>query len=504
MNLLELPQTIPWLSLIWGSLLVAAAAITLVPAEQKRVIRAIGSGGALLSLLLTLLVYAAYQPGGARYQFVEQIAWLPQLGINYTLGVDGISLAMLLLNGLVIFTATLMSWNVEERLQSYWLLLLLLGAGAYAVFMALDLFLLLVCYELTLLPKFLLIGGWGRTRREYGATKLALYMMAGSTLIIIGAIAVYFGSGLRSFDMRLLSSSALFSSTFQAQWFLPLFIGFAVLAGMVPLHSWAPTGHVAAPTAASMLLAGVMMKLGAYGCLRVAVEILPAGAMVWLLPLAGLTVVGAVFGSLAALGQRDFQYMGGYLSVGHMALALMGIAAGNRIGLTGAVLQLFAHGVLTALLFAVVGRMVYDRTHTRQIAELGGLRQVMPFAALVFVIGGLSSMGMPGLAGCWGEVNIFIGMWGRFPPPARLAARLIPITGGYALWAIGRVFFGELRNPAFLQLPRLTWQEYLAGGVLAAVLIVAGVAPGFLTDPISSGVAPIADALTQAGMLAGR
>jgi NADH-quinone oxidoreductase subunit M len=504
MNLIDIPSNIPWLSLIWLSLVVAAAAVALVPATQRQTIRAIGTGGALVSLLLTLAVYAAYDPNGSRFQFVEQVAWLPQLGISYSLGVDGIALPMLLLSGLVIFTAALLSWNVEERAQSYWALLLLLGAGAYAVFMALDLFLLIVCYELTLLPKFLLIGGWGKTRREYGATKLALYMMAGSALIIIGAIAVYFGSGLRTFDMRLLSSVALFGADFQAQWFLPLFVGFAVLAGIVPLHSWAPTGHVAAPTPASMMLAGVMMKLGAYGCLRVAIGMLPAGANEWLLPLAVVTMIGAVYGALVAMVQRDFKFMVAYSSIGHMALALMGLAAGNTIGMIGAVLQLFAHGVLTALLFGVVGRMVYDRTHTRQIAELGGLRRVMPFATVVFVIGGLSSMGMPGLAGFWAEFNIFMGMWDRFPPIAILAAISIPITGGYTLWAIGQVFFGEVKNPEHLQLPRLTWQEYMAGGLLAAVLILAGVAPAFLTEPIRSGVAPIAEALSLVGAVAGR
>jgi NADH-quinone oxidoreductase subunit M len=253
-----------------------------------------------------------------------------------------------------------------------------------------------------------------------------------------------------------------------------------------------------------MMLAGVMMKLGAYGCLRVAIGMLPAGANEWLLPLAVVTMIGAVYGALVAMVQRDFKFMVAYSSIGHMALALMGLAAGNTIGMIGAVLQLFAHGVLTALLFGVVGRMVYDRTHTRQIAELGGLRRVMPFATVVFVIGGLSSMGMPGLAGFWAEFNIFMGMWDRFPPIAILAAISIPITGGYTLWAIGQVFFGEVKNPEHLQLPRLTWQEYMAGGLLAAVLILAGVAPAFLTEPIRSGVAPIAEALSLVGAVAGR
>jgi len=348
---------------------------------------------------------------------------------------------------------------------------------------------------------YLLIGIWGSTRKEYGAMKLTLYLMGGSAFIILGMVAVYYSGTLRTFDMRLLAQSALFSRDVQIIFFVPLFLGFAVLAGMFPFHTWSPTGHVAAPTAVSMLHAGVLMKLGAYGCLRVAMWIFPEGASYWLLPIAIATLINAVYGASIAMTQRDFKFMIGYSSVSHMGLTLMGLAAANTIGMTGAVLQMFAHGVMTALFFAVVGRMVYDRTHTRQFPELGGLFSVMPFAAIVFIIAGLSSMGMPGLAGFWAEFNIFMGMWQRFPLIAVLAGISIPITAGYILLAVYRVFFGELKNPEFRRLPGLTTPEYVAGAILTVVLIISGIYPAYLTEPITASVQPIAEALARAGAL---
>jgi NADH-quinone oxidoreductase subunit M len=408
---------------------------------------------------------------------------------------------MVLLNGLVIFTGALISWNIENRAREYWILLLLLAGGVYGVFVSLDLFLFFVFYELAVLPMYLLIGIWGSTRKEYGAMKLTLYLMGGSAFVILGMVAVYFGSSIHTFDMRALAQSALFPRNFQIAFFPPLFLGFAVLAGMFPFHTWSPTGHVAAPTAVSMLHAGVLMKLGAYGCLRAAMWLLPEGANFWLLPIAIATLINAVYGATIAMTQRDFKFMIGYSSVSHMGLVVFGLAAANEIGLLGSVLQMFAHGVMTALFFAVVGRMVYDRTHTRQFPELGGLARVMPFAAFVFILAGLSSMGMPGFAGFWAEFNIFMGMWQRYPLIAILAAISIPITAAYVLRAVYTVFFGELKNQSFLKLPQLTWQEYVGASILAAVLLIVGLYPAILTEPIQSGVAPIAEALQRAGAL---
>jgi NADH-quinone oxidoreductase subunit M len=502
MYLYDLPTGIPWLSLIWLSMLVPAIIMMFLKPEQKQAIRVVGTVFAFISLALSLLLFFAYDYGSPqKFQFVEEVPWLPQVGINYILAVDGLSLPMLILNGFVIFTGALMSWNIENRTREYWILLLILTAGVYGVFVSIDLFLFFVFYELAVLPMYLLIGIWGSTRKEYGAMKLTLYLMAGSAFIILGMVAVYFGSGLQTFDMRQLAQAALFSPAFQRVFFPPMFLGFAVLAGMFPFHTWSPTGHVAAPTAVSMLHAGVLMKLGAYGCLRAAMWLMPEGAHYWLLPIAIATLINAVYGATIAMTQRDMKFMIGYSSVSHMGLVVMGLAAGNEIGLIGAVLQMFAHGVMTALFFAVVGRMIYERTHTRQFPELGGMAQIMPFAAVVFVLAGLSSMGMPGFAGFWAEFNIFMGMWDRFPLVAILAAVSIPITAAYILRAIYIVFFGEVKDASFFKLPPLTWQEYAGATILAAVLLIVGLYPGILTEMISSGVQPVAQAIQQAGTL---
>jgi NADH-quinone oxidoreductase subunit M len=474
-----------------------------IPSAQRELIRWIGASFALISLVLSLLVFFGYDPAQGGFQFVERLPWIPQLGISYLLGVDGISLPMLVLNGFIIFTGALMSWNIEQRIKEYWVLLLLLTTGVYGVFIALDMFLLFVFYELAVLPMYLLIGVWGSTRKEYGAMKLTLFLMAGSALVIIGMLALYFGSGLRTFDMIVLAQNVTLPGGLQVMFFLPLFIGFAVLAGMFPFHTWSPTGHVAAPTAVSMLHAGVLMKLGAYGCLRVAMWLMPYGAREWLPLIAVLTIFNVVYGATIAMAQRDFKFIIGYSSVSHMGLVVMALAAGTQLALMGAVLQMFAHGIMTGLFFAVVGRMVYERTHTRQLPELGGLGRVMPFAAAMFVIGGLSSMGMPGFAGFWAEFNIFLGVWERYPLIAVIAALSIPITGAYILQAVYRVFFGEVQNTEFLKLPKLTWQEYTGAVILAAILLIVGIYPAILTEMIDTGVAPVVQQINGVLQVAG-
>ncbi len=503
MHLFDISPDVPWLSLTWLSTLIPCLLIMVVPSTQRELIRWIGAGFSILSLILSLILFFAYDPLQGGFQFVERLPWMPQLGINYILGADGITLPMLVLNGFIISTGALMSWNIENRLKEYWVLLLLLTTGVYGVFVSLDLFLFFVFYELAVLPMYLLIGVWGSTRKEYGAMKLTMFLMAGSALSIIGLLAIYFGSGLRTFDMPLLAENVVFSRQFQIIFFPPLFIGFAVLAGMFPFHTWSPTGHVAAPTAVSMLHAGVLMKLGAYGCLRAAMWLMPDGAQQWLPIIAVMTIFNVVYGATIAMAQRDFKFIIGYSSVSHMGLVVMALAAGNQIGLTGAVLQMFAHGIMTGLFFAVVGRMIYERTHTRQLPELGGMARVMPFAAYMFILGGLSSMGMPGFAGFWAEFSIFIGVWERYPLIAIIAAISIPITGAYILRAVYQVFFDEVKDPEFLKLPKLTWQEYTGGIVLAIILIGVGIYPAILTEMIDVGVTPIVQQLHSAVVAVG-
>jgi NADH-quinone oxidoreductase subunit M len=492
MGLISLPTGVPWLSLTWLSMVAPALIIAIIPNAQKELMRWVGAGFALLSLVLSVLIWMAYDPAVGGFQFVERLPWMPQLGISYLVGVDGISIPMLVLNGVVIFTGALMSWNIDNRAKEYWVLLLLLTTGVYGVFVALDLFLFFVFYELAVLPMYLLIGVWGSTRKEYGAMKLTLFLMAGSALTIVAMVGLYFGSGLRTFDMLVLSQTLSLDGGLQRILFPLMFVGFAVLAGMFPFHTWSPTGHVAAPTAVSMLHAGVLMKLGAYGCLRAAMWLMPAGAAQWLPLIAVLTLFNVVYGAAIATAQRDAKFIIGYSSVSHMGLVVMALAAGTQLALMGAVLQMFAHGVMTALFFSVVGRMIYERTHTRQLPELGGLGRVMPFAAVMFILGGLSSMGMPGLAGFWAEFNIFLGVWEKYPLIAVIAALSIPITGAYILRAVWAVFYDEVKDPAFLKLPKLTWQEYTGATILASILIVVGLYPAIITELINQGVEPVA------------
>jgi NADH-quinone oxidoreductase subunit M len=452
-----LPQGVPYLSFIWLVMLVGAVIIALLPGRAVNAMRWTAVVCSFLSLVVSLLVYFGYDPNGPTFQFIER------------------------------------------RVKEYFVLLLLLVVGVYGVFMSLDLFLFFVFYELAVLPMYLLIGIWGSTRKEYGAMKLTLYLMVGSAFILVGMLAVYFGSGLRTFDLvQLATFRPGFSTSFQFAFFMPMFVGFAVLAGMFPFHTWSPTGHVAAPTAVSMLHAGVLMKLGAYGCLRAAIWIMPEGAQMWAPVIITLTLLNVVYGAYIAMAQRDFKYVIGYSSVSHMGLVVMGLAALNQLSINGAILQMFAHGVMTALFFAVVGRMVYDRTHTRQLPELGGLATIFPFAAFMFIIGGLSSMGMPGTAGFFAEFNIFLGVWNRFPLVAVLAGIAIPITAAYILRVIRQVFFGEVRNPEFRRLPKLTWQEYTSGVILATLVIVMGVFPDLMHPIVNSSVTPVVQRLDTA------
>ena len=505
MGLIQLPTGIPYLTLTWLSLLVGALIITVLPGRQKEAMRWVAASVSLIALVLNILVYIGYQPDGLTLQFVERASWVPQFGISYYVGADGIGLPMLLLTGVIMFTGSLISWSIEDRVKEYFVLLLLLVIGVYGVFMSLDLFLLFVFYELAVLPMYLLIGIWGSTRKEYGAMKLTLYLMVGSVFILIGMLGVYFSgqdaAGNRTFDLIALANNSVFTRGFQVAFFMPMFTGFAILAGMFPFHTWSPTGHVAAPTAVSMIHAGVLMKLGAFGCLRVAMWIMPFGAQVWAPVIVGLTLLNVVYGATIAMAQKDFKYVIGYSSVSHMGLVIMALSTMNRTGLNGAVLQMFAHGIMTGLFFAVVGRMVYERTHTRQLPELGGLFYVMPFAGVMLIIGGFSSMGMPGFAGFFAEFNIFVGIWERFPIVAIIAAISIPITAAYILRVTRQVFFGEIRNPEFRRLPKLTWQEYTAGTILATLIIVFGLFPDLMHPLIDSGVRPIVQRLNESAQV---
>lgn len=499
----------PFLSVIIFTPLLAAVLILLLPKERKTEARMLAAAGAFVALALSVYLYVAYDKAAGGFQFSEQVAWLPALGIGYHVGADGIALPMVLLTGLVTFTGVLVSWGIEDRPREFFAFLLMLVAGVLGVFVSVDLFLLFFFYELAIFPMYLLIATWGSTRKEYAAMKLTLYLLIGSIVALVGALAMYFQSGAHSFDLLVLKQAG-FPLAFQKLWFLPVFMGFGVLAGIWPFHNWSPDGHVAAPTAVSMLHAGVLMKLGAFAALRVGVELLPDGARYWLPFVIFLVTVNVVYGAAIAMVQKDFKYVIGFSSVSHMGLVTMGVATMNVTGLNGAVMQMFSHGVMTALFFAVVG-MVYDRAHTRDIPSLGGFAKVMPGVAAAFIIGGLVSMGMPGLSGFVAELQIFMGMWRAgndpalrtvapwYPYIAMISSLGIVLTAAYVLRVVQQVFFGHFDEHKWHDLRPISAIDKVALVSLASVLIAAGVYPKWLMDMIQAGVVPVVTRLMGGG-----
>tara|TARA_B100001123_G_scaffold300153_1_gene334888 strand:+ start:320 stop:1819 length:1500 start_codon:yes stop_codon:yes gene_type:complete len=477
-----------------------AAVCGLMRPRDHRQIRWVALGTSIAGLAVALFCWQRYEAEGGIADLVD-IPWIPEMGVSFLTGYDGISLPLLLVTGLVAVCGVLFTWDLKERANEFYAYFLTLIGGVYGVFLSLDLFLLFVFYEIAVVPKYFLIANWGGERREFAAMKLVLYSFAGSALVLLGLLAVYFAAGVESFslvDLGHLTERERFTPGFQAIVFPILFVGFAILAGMWPFHTWAPTGHVAAPTAASMLLAGVVMKLGAYGCLRVAVGLLPAGAQVWAPLIAVVAIVNIGYGALVALRQNDFKYVIGYSSVSHMGFVLLGIATLHEVGMTGAVLQMFSHGVIGAVLFAMVGTVIYSRTHSRKLDEFSGLIDRMPGIAWVFVIAGLASMGLPGFSGFISELYVLIGVWksdyltGHKGWVLVGAGLGILLTFGYTLVKIHEAFFG-VRHPDGNGAPLkpykpMTTPEIIGCAILLGASLLIGLFPQLLTGVIGPSV----------------
>lgn len=467
--------------------LIAGLIILLFGRNKPGLIRPLALVASTLVLLFTVILWASYSIKDAGYQFTEYLPWLPELGIAYHLGVDGIGIAMLLMTGLVVFAGVLVSWNIDNRPNEFFSYLMFLATSVLGVFSSLDLFLLFFFLELAVFPKYLMIVIWGYPKtRNYGGMKLTLYLFIGSVLALIGALAIYSASPERTFDLLLLEKAG-FSTEMQRIWFPFVFLGFAILGGIFPFHSWAPDGHVAAPTAISMLLAGVEMKVGVFAALRVGIMLLPEGARYWATWIMVLATINVIYGAYIAMIQKDFKYVIGFSSVSHMGLVLIGFASLNYNGLLGAGLQMFSHGVMTALFFAIVG-MVYDRTHTRDIASLGGLYKVMPWAMVGFVIGGLVSMGMPGFSGFVAEIPIYMGVWQVAPVVAIISILSIVITAAYILLVVRKVFFGELPKEFEGKITDITKKDKLVIGLLSLFMVGVGFIPSLLVPLIETGV----------------
>ena len=485
-----------------------ALLLALLPKGNNALARWLALAIALGGLALGVLGFVDGMGQGRT--IIADVAWVPSMGIHYLLAADGISRVLVLLTGLAAVAGVLFSWNIELRTNEFFAFFLALIGGVYGVFLSFDLFLLFVFYEIAIVPKYFLIAIWGSTRREYAAMKLALYSFVGSAMVLIGLLAAYATAGSHSTGLIALAAagrSGALPVSFQ-MWCFPLvFTGFAILAGMWPFHTWAPTGHVAAPTAASMLLAGVVMKLGAYGCLRVGIWLFPHGLDPWGFSFIGvgswrdvfalLAVIGIVYGALVALVQTDFKFVIGYSSVSHMGFVLLGLVTLNQIGMTGAVLQMFSHGIIAGLLFAIVGRIVYERTHTRQLAELETmhLSRRMPFAAWAFVVAGMASMGLPGFSGFVAELQVLIGAWSVKPWWVAAAGVGIVVGVAYTWRVLQKAFFNDAR-PSAHELEQehkhpfaaITWPEVTGVVLLASVSLVVGLYPKILLDAIEPAV----------------
>lgn len=451
-------------------------------------IRRTAVAGAGLQFLFTcFLAYCFLQArgelAGSTLLFTGSYPWFEPLHINFSYGLDGISLIMILLTAMVVFAGVLVSGNIQEQTKEFYLLLTLLGLGAYGFFIATDLFMLFFFLEIAVIPKYLLIGIWGSGAKERNAMKLALMLMGGSALVFIGIVALYFFngavSGIYTWNMQELAQVHL-PLHLQEWLYMLTFVGFGVFTALFPFHSWAPDGHSSAPTAASMFLAGVSMKLGGYGCLRVSTYLFPEAAdeLSWIFIV--LASIAILYGAIVTLTQKDLKYMNAFSSVSHCGFVVLGIAMLTRTAIMGAVMQMVSHGVMTALFFGVIG-MIYQRTHTRQLNELSGVLKQAPFIGSVFLVVGLCSLGLPGMSGFVSEMTVFTGSWERTGLFYRIATMLacasIVVTAVYILRAVGSVIWGAVRTDAVRSMTDATPSERIASLLLIAAIFLIGTCP---------------------------
>jgi NADH-quinone oxidoreductase subunit M len=460
--------------------------------EQRFLIRSVSLVAAGMSFALSIYTFAAYDQKLGGIQFVEKYEWVKAFGISYFVGVEGMNAPLLLLTGIVIFTGVLTMWELQTRVKEYFIFQLALVTGVFGVFMSYDLFFFFLFYEIAVVPMYILILIWGSTRKIYAAMKLTLYLMAGSGLIIPGMLLLYSSSGLFTFDMLRLHG-AQFSPWIQNLAFVLLFLGFGVLAAVWPFHTWSPVGHVAAPTAVSMLHAGVLMKLGSFAILRVAMYLCPLGFQYWAQFMGLLAATGIVYGVFVGLAQTDLKYVIGYSSVSHMGIVCLGLATGTVDGLNGAVFQMFAHGIMTALFFSAVG-YIYDRTHTRDIHELGGFSRIMPVASAFFITAALCGAGVPGMASFWAELLVMVAAVKVFPIRGLLAIAALVVGALFALRVVQTTFFNE-PNPKFTHFEDVSPFLGLPRMILIGFLVFFGLFPQFMVSLIKTSIVPFIQGL---------
>lgn len=500
MNILSLFVLIPLLTIV---------GITFTRSmHQTRVVSAVGMGIQLVLAAILIFMYLAERRAGnmAEMLFTYDALWFPTLNIHYAVGVDGISVAMIGLTAIVVFAGIFASWTVDYLSREFFISLILLSSGVFGFFISLDLFTMFLFYELAVIPMYLLIGLWGSGPKEYSAMKLTLMLMAGSALLLVGLLGIYFNSapGGGQLTFNLLEIARVQIPIEMQRFLFPFaFIGFGVLGALFPFHTWSPDGHASAPTAVSMLHAGVLMKLGGYGAFRVAMYLMPEAAheQAWIFII--LTSISVVYGAFGAIVQKDLKYINAYSSVSHCGLVLFAVLMMNQTAMNGAVIQMISHGLMTALFFALIG-MIYGRTHTRMINEMGGLMKVIPFLGVVYVIAGLASLGLPGLSGFVAEMTIFVGAFQHTDTFHRvvtiLATSSIVITAVYILRVVGILLLGPIKNDHYLHLKDAVWHERLSTVTLVISIAAIGIAPLWLSDMINGSLVPMVEKIAGIGI----
>lgn len=488
----------PLLTTVLLAPILAALMLCFVSKDAVQSIRLICASAMTVALGLTLYAFFSYDLAAGGMQFVEKIPWITDLGVHYAVGVDGISLPMLLLTEMIGLAAVFSSWSITNRSKEFYILLMLLLAGVTGTFIAMDLFIFLLCYEVVVIPIYIMVIIWGSTKRvskEYAGMKLTIYLLMGSAFMLVGVVAIYlqaYPAEARTFDMQALMLAGIsgsFSEEFQIAAFFLLLLGFGSLLSMFPFHSWSPDGYAGAPTAVSMIHAGVLKKIGGYGLIRLGLLVLPLGAKFWAPLIAGLAMVNVVYAAYIAIAQHDLKYVIGYSSVSHMGYVLLGFAALNVVSVSGAVANMVAHGVMSALFFAMIG-YVYERTHLRSVRELRGLANQLPRVATGFMLAGMASLGLPGLIGFMPEFTIFVGSFSVYPVLAVLAIAGIIFTALYTLRMLAKILFGP-RDSRFDYVEDISGTAIMPLVILGIALVGFGIFPQALMGMVSAGIEPL-------------
>ena len=463
--------------------------------NQVRGVMVTGSSALLVLSIYVVVEFLGMRRAGITDEmlFVDSFVWYAPMNICCSVGIDGISLVMLLLSSMIVFTGTFASWRLQPLTKEYFMWFTLLSVGVFGFFISTDLFTMFMFYEVALIPMFLLIGVWGSGRKEYAAMKLTLMLMGGSALLLIGILGIYYGAGATTMNVQEIAQHTI-PVHLQRIFFPLIFVGFGVLGALFPFHTWSPDGHASAPTAVSMLHAGVLMKLGGYGCFRIAMYLMPEGIDIWGDFFLVLTTISVVYGAFGAVVQTDLKYINAYSSVSHCGLVLFALLMGTRVSATGGVLQMLSHGLTTALFFALIG-MIYGRTHTRDIRRLRGLMRIMPFLSAGYVVAGLANLGLPGFSGFVAEMTVFVGSFQNADTFHRVctivAASSIVITAVYILRVVGRILYGTCTDPEHLKLTDARWDERVAVICLVISIAAIGFAPFWFSNIISGGVEPV-------------